>query len=281
MFEKQDMPGKKLKKIFKRAKKEGWAVGQFNFSDLKTLEAIIRAAQKMRAPVILGTSEGESRSIGITRAAALVRTYQKETRLPIFLNLDHGKSVGYIRKAIDVGYDAVQFDGSELPLEKNIRETKRVIEYARKFGVFVEGGVGVIGGALTDPRDALKFIRETKVDSLAVAVGTIHGIRNSGINPNLDLERLKEIKKRVGVLPLVLHGGSGTPQNDLRRAIKLGVVKININTELRMAYLNGLKAVLKRKPKKEPLYKYMPQLVELVQKVVEGKIKLFGSINKA
>ncbi len=271
---------KSLKYYFKKAGKQGWAVGQFNFSNLRILKAIVLAAQENKSPVIVGTSEGESRSIGLKQAVALIKSFRRETQLPIFLNLDHGKTFGYIKKAIDAGYDAVHFDGSRLPLARNIRETKKVVKYAKKSGVFVEGEVGMIGGALTCTEEAQEFIKKTGVDSLAVAVGNLHGIRSSGINPNLNLKRLKEIKKKAGSLPLVLHGGSGTPQNDIKKAIKLGIAKVNINTELRLAYLKALKKALKRKSKKITLYKYMPRVIEAVQKVVEDKIKLFGSLNK-
>lgn len=269
-----------LKKYCQKAEREGWAIGQFNFSNLKTLEAIVRAAQKMRSPIIVGTSEGESKSLGLTRAVSLVKSFQAETRLPIFLNLDHGKSFAYVKKAIDAGYRAVHFDGSELSLSQNIRQTKQVVKYAKKFNVFVEGEVGVIGGILTEPNAALKYVRETGVNSLAVSIGNLHGIRASGINPHLNLKRLKEIKSKIGNLPLVLHGGSGTPEKDIKTALKLGITKVNINTELRIAYTQTLRKTLKQKSKEITPYKYMPQVVEAVQKVVEHKIKLFNSQNK-
>ena len=286
---------KTLKYYLKKAQKEKWAIGQFNFSNSKILKAIIRAAKEKKAPIIVGTSEGESKSIGLRQAVALVKSYKKETKLPIFLNLDHGKSFGYIKKVIEAGYDAVHFDGSKLSLKENIRKTREVVKYAKKFGVFVEGEVGIISTDvsklykekfeikekdLTNPADAEKFIQETKVDSLAVSIGTFHGIEVTGLNPRIRLERLKEIKNRVGDTPLVLHGGSGTPEADIKKAIKLGIVKIIINTELRVAYTNTLKKVLKKKPKEIASYKYMPEIVKAVQKVVEEKIKLFGSINK-
>ena len=276
-----------LRYYLKKAEKEKWAMGQFNFSNLKILEAIIRAAVKLKSPIILGTSEGESKAIGLKKAVVLIEAYKKETKLPIFLNLDHGKSFGYIKKAVDAGYEAVHFDGSGLPLKENIKETKKIVKYAEKFGVLVvEGEVGVIGNVSkvkeisTDPQAAFKFVKETKVDSLAVAVGNLHGIRRSGINPNLNLEKLKEIKKKTGIIPLVLHGGSGTLKKDIKEAIKLGIVKINVNTELRMAYTNALKKSLKKSPKEITPYKYISEAGAAVQKVVEEKIKIFGSSNK-
>ncbi len=286
---------KVLKYYLKKAQKEKWAIGHFNFSNLETLRAIIQAAEKLKSPLILGTSEGESKFIGLKQAVALVDSYKKEKGLPVFLNLDHGRSFHYIKKAIDAGYKAVHFDGSKLSLEENIRQTKKVIKYAKKLGVLVEGEVGAIGTDasriykkkfeireknLTDPADAEKFIKETKTDSLAISIGTFHGIEVRGLNPRLRLERLKEIKKMTGDTFLVLHGGSGTPKKDMEKAIKLGIDKININTELRITYTNALKKNLKKNPKETTPYKYMPEVIEAVQKVVEEKIKLFGSANK-
>jgi len=280
------MPAKILN-LFKKAQRGRWAIGQFNFSNLETLKAIVQAAEKLKSPTIVGTSEGESKFVGLEQAAALVKSYREKTKLPIILNLDHGRSFDYIKKAIDAGYDAVHFDGSGLSLEKNIQETKKVVNYARKHGVLVEGEAGVIGdvgkqkGVLTEPKDALRFVKETKVDSLAVAIGNLHGIEASGINPKLNLKRLREIKEKIGNIPLVLHGGSGTPEADIKKAIKSGIVKININTELRMAYTNTLKKSFQEKPTEIVSYKYMPLVVEAVQKIVEEKIRLFGSQNKA
>lgn len=276
----------------KKAERENWAVGHFNISNLETLRAIILAAQKLKSPVIIGTSEGESKFIGLDQAVALVRSFRKETGLPVFLNLDHGHSLDYIKKAVEAGYDAVHFDGSKLPLSENIKMAKKVVAYARKKKVLVEGEVGFIKGSstvlekepeikeedLTDPKEAEIFLRETKVDSLAVNVGTFHGIRASGINPKINLGRLKEIKERVKGVPLVLHGGSGTPSRDIKYSLKLGISSIHINTELRLAYTNSLKKAVSGK--EIVPYKYMPEVISNIQKVVEGKIKLFGSINK-
>ena len=267
---------KNLKYYFKKAKKEKWVIGQFNFSNLEQLQAILLAAQNKKSPVIVGTSEGESQFIGLKQAVALVGSFREETKLPIFLNLDHGKSLSYTKRAVDLGYQAVHFDGSELPLNKNIKITKQVIEYARQKGVIVEGEVGVIGKDLTSPNEVKKFIKEVKIDSLTINVGTSHGISSS----NIDIKRLKEISDIVGPMPLVLHGGSGTSEKDIRTAIKLGIVKININAETRMTYTNTLKKVLKDNPEENTSYKYMPTVIKAVQKMVEEKMKLFGSIDK-
>jgi len=248
----------------------------------------------LNSPIILGTSEGESRFLGLKQAVALKNSFQKETGLPIFLNLDHGKSFEYLKKAIDCGYDMVHFDGSKLPLKENIAKTKEVVNYANSSRVLVEGEVGVIGSEaskvyeekfvlkpedLTKPEEALQYVKETGVDCLAVSIGNFHGIDVTG-NPKLDLARLKEIKKIIKDAFLVLHGGSGISERDIKGAIKNGIVKININTELRVAYTKTLKESLESQPKETTPYKYLPQAIKAVQKVVEEKIKLFGSKNK-
>ena len=283
----------KLQDYFKKAQKEKWAIGQFNFSNLETLKAAVLSAKEMQAPIILGTSEGESKFFGLKEAVAIVRAL-RDIWPPIFLNLDHGKSFDYIKEAIEAGYDGVHFDGSKLPLSENIKIAKEIVEYAHKKEVFVEGEVGFIGGAskvleeapiikkedLTDPQEAQQFIQETKVDSLAINVGTFHGVEISGENPHLNFQRLKEIKEKVGDKFLVLHGGSGVPEEDIKKAIEMGITKVNINTELRLAYNTTLKKALKESPEEIRPYKIMPQVITAVQKVVVGKVRLFGSENK-
>lgn len=284
-----------LKDYFQKAQKDKWAIGQFNISNLETLKAIIQAAQNLQSPVIIGTSEGESGFLGLRQAVALVKSFKEETGFPVFLNLDHGKTLDYIKEAIDSGYEAVHFDGSRLSLKENIEITKEVAAYGHNKGVWVEGEVGMIKGSseihkekiavkkedLTDPDEALEFVKETGVDSLAINIGLFHGVDVFGKKPAVNFERLKEIKEKVGErASLVLHGGSGVSEKDIKAAIELGIKKININTELRLAFTNSLKNVLKEKQEETTPYRYMPDVIEAVKKVVEEKIKLFGSANK-
>lgn len=278
-----------LRYYLKKAKKEKWAIGQFNFSTIEQLRGILAAAQKTKSPVILGTSEGESKFLGLKEILALVEISKIKYRTPVFLNLDHGKDLAWIKKAIDYGYSAVHFDGSELPLEKNMKYAKKVVEYAHKKGVFVEGELGCIKGEskthgkkakiekkdLTLLKQVERFVRETKVDSLAIAIGNIHGVYTG--MPKLDLERLKEINSRTTAF-LVLHGGSGISKTEIKKAIKFGIVKVNINTELRVAWKKALKSILGTQEIKP--YKVLPQVQEAVQKKVEEKLNLFGSKNK-
>ena len=290
------MKSKNIKYYLKKAQKEGFAIGQFNFSDFTQMKGIINKGAELRSPVILGTSEGESGFFGLEEAVALRNVLRKKTGLPIFLNLDHGKTFEYLKKAIDAGYDMVHFDGSKLPLEENIKLTKQVIKYARRKGVTVEGEIGMIGNDssrlysekfeikeenLTSPAEAKQYIDKTGVDLLAVSIGNFHGIEISGIDPNLRLDLLKEIKTKTEGTALVLHGGSGTPEDDIKGAIKIGIQKININTEVRLAFSGNVRRFLDNNPEEIVPYKFLADALKSVENVVGRKIELFGSANRA
>jgi fructose-bisphosphate aldolase class II len=287
---------KNAKFYLEKALKEKFSIGQFNFSDFTQMKAVLAAAQKTKSPVILGTSEGESKFFGLEEAVVLRDVLRERTGMPIFLNLDHGKTFEYLKLAIDAGYDMVHFDGSKLPLEENIKITKEIVKYAKKKGVTVEGEVGRIGTDssklysdkfvineedLTKPEEAKRFVDETKVDLLAVSIGNFHGIEISGIDPNLRLDILKEIEEKVPGVGLVLHGGSGTPEDDVKGAIQLGVVKININTELRLAFSGNLRRFLDNNPEEIVPYKFLVDAENSCEKLVTKKITLFGSSDKA
>lgn len=287
---------KNLKDYFKKAEEEQFAIPQFNFSDYNQLQSIVAVAARLKSPVILGTSEGESKFFGMEEAVALRDILRKKTGASIFLNLDHGKSLDYIKLAIKAGYDMVQFDGSKLSFEENVKTAREVVK-AAKAGfkhIFVEGEIGIIGTDasklyqesfqikeedLTKPEDAVKFAKETKVDALAISVGTFHGMDMNEASPHIRLDRLEEISKAVKI-PLVLHGGSGTPEEDLKKAIQLGIAKININTESRLAFTSALRKALENQEEITP-YRYLPKAKEAMEKVVEEKIRLFGSEGKA
>lgn len=286
---------KNLKYYLNKAQKEKWAIGQFNFSISSQLKGIIAAAKNLKSPIILGTSEGESNFFGLEEAVALRDAYKKKYKMPIFLNLDHGKSFEYLKKAVDAGYDMVHFDGSKLSFEENIKITKQVVKYAGKKGILTEGEFGIIATdsskvyqekfeikeeLLTNPAESVKYIDKSKIDLLAVSIGNFHGIEASGRNPGLLLNRLAEIKKTAKNVFLVLHGGSGTPEEDIKKAIELGIIKININTEIRLAFASVLKKSLQENPDEITPYKYLQNPVEAVQKIIEEKILLFGSNNK-
>lgn len=281
----------KLRDYFEKAQKEKWAIGQFNFSTIEQLRAVFEAARNLKSPLILGTSEGESGFLGIKEIIALVEISKMKYNVSVFLNLDHGKNLDWIKTAINYGYDAVHFDGSGLSLEENIKQTKKIVDYAHKKGVLVEGELGCIKGEskfnigkikieekdLTLPSQVEKFVKETRVDSLAVAIGNIHGIYSEAVK-KLDINRLKEIKKNTGAF-LVLHGGSGIPGEEVKKAISSGIVKINFNTELRLVWKSSLEKYLKETDESKP-YKILSLVQNDIQKKVEEKIILLGLKNK-
>lgn len=289
-----------MKDILKKAQLGRYAIGSFNFSTAEVLKAIVAAAKELNAPIIVSTSEGEAKFFGMREAAALVDAWRIAAKLPIILNLDHGKSFEVIKKAVAAGYNAIHFDGSELTYEQNIAQTKAMVDYIRAVEktfdrqIIVEGELGYLRGSskvhqetlkleaedLTSPEQVNDFVQHTGLDSLAIAIGNAHGIFTKG-EEKLDLERLTEINEAVqDSVFLVLHGGSGIPDEDIKEAIKLGIVKININTELRVAYKEALDIELKEKPSETTPYKILEPSFEAVKKVVKEKIKLFDSKNK-
>lgn len=273
-----------LKDFFKEAKKENWALGQFNFSTLEQLQGIAVAGKSFDVPVICGTSQGEADFFGIREVACVARIIKEEYKVDLFLNLDHGKSFDVVKKAIDAGYDMVHFDGSDMPLEQNIEITKKVVAYARRRGVLVEGEVSKIGGSsvvssrkaeditLTSLDKIVRFTKETGVDCIALDVGNVHGVYLE--TPRLYLERIDELLKRVSVF-VVLHGGSGIEEKKIKEAISRGIVKININTEIRDAWQKSLKKFLAENPEEIVPYKILPNVRESVCEKVEEKIKIF------
>lgn len=284
---------KTLREYVDEFAKEKKAIGHFNFSNLEGFWAIVRAAQNLNLPVILGTSEGERDAIGVNQAVALVKSVRNESGLPIFLNADHHYSVEAVKSAIDAGYDSVIFDGAKLTLEENISKTKECVEYARTCGrdVLVEAELGYIGQGsnilnsipegvsldnLTKPEDAKKLIEESGANMLAPAVGNIHGMFKGGVDPRLNIERIKEIKDFVGV-PIVLHGGSGNDE-DFEEAIKAGMAIVHVNTELRATYTKALKLSLQENPEETTPYKYGKEASFAMQKVVEEKMKKFARL---
>jgi len=283
-------------KILKAAQVGGYAVGQFNVSNLEQIRAVCEVAAALKSPVIWGTSEGERKFMGLRQVSAAAKAWREETGLPIILNADHSKSFEAAKAAADAGYTGIHFDGSELPYKENLKITKQVVEYVKSKNpeAIVEGELGrVLGGSkvhteaielkesdFTDPDLAARFAKETGIDSLAISYGNVHGVFDKGLEgaEKLDIGRLKAIRQKTGVL-LVLHGGSGIAGEEIRESIKNGISKVNINTELRVAYVNTLRQVLNQGEETTP-YKIWPPAIEAVKKVVEEKIKLFGSEGK-
>src|SRR3989344_2750529 len=249
---------KNLKEYIAEAREKGVAIGHFNISNIEGFHAVFNAAKSLNVPVIIGVSEGERDFVGVHETVALVKAIRAENNdYPVFLNADHTYSLGRVKEAIDVGFDAVIFDGAKLPIDENIQITKQCVEYAREknLEVLVEGELGYIGQSskllseipkgveLTSVEDAKKFVGETGVDLFAPAVGNIHGMLKDMPEPRLNIERIKEITEATNV-PLVLHGASGNTKEDIQAAIKAGIVIVHINTEVRVAYRDALRKSL-------------------------------------
>ena len=287
---------KNLKEYISEASDKGVAIGHFNISNLEALWGIFNAARKLSVPVIIGVSEGERDFIGAGQVVALVKSLREQYNYPIFINADHTYSFDRVKEAIDLGYDAVIFDGTELSLEENLKTTKQCVEYARKQNreIIVEAEMGFIGKSskildgipegvkiteefLTKAEEAKDFVEKTGVDLIAPAVGNIHGMLKGGKDPALNIERIKEIRKFAGI-PLVLHGGSGNSAQDFIDAISAGVSIVHINTEIRVAYRKGLQMSLKENPDEIAPYKYLKGAVMAVEKVAEEKLRIFNKI---
>ena len=284
---------KPLREYINEARIQGRAVGHFNISNLEAFHGIVSAATKLNLPVIIGVSEGEEAFVGRDEVFALVSAMKEEGK-SVFLNADHHYTFESVKACIDKGFDSVIVDGAALSFEENVALAKKCVEYARDCGrdVVVEGELGYIGqsskmldgvpegvllDSLTTPEDAKRFVDETGVDMLAPAVGNIHGMFKGGVDPRLNIERIKEISDAVGI-PLVLHGGSGN-EADFAEAIKAGMAVVHINTEIRVAYKEALEESLKSHPEEVAPYKILKPTVEAVEEKVTEKLKLFNNVD--
>lgn len=289
---------KTLREVLRTADERRVAVGHFNFSELVVLKAVTEAARELGVPVVVGVSESEREFLGVPQAAALVRSLRDQGGLEIFLNADHTHSVAKAEEAARAGFDMIVFDASEKPLEENIAETRRGVEAAKSVRpeILVEGEVGYVGSGseihekrpdhirLTEPEEGAQFVAETKVDLLSPSVGTTHGMIPSMIrgtdHKRLDVPRIAAIKKAVG-LPLTLHGGSGTADEDFRQAIRAGIGMIHINTELRVAWREGLEEALRTDASSVAPYKVLPGVVDRVKSVLMGRLRLFNGLESS
>jgi len=286
---------KTLRDYIRDARNDRKAVGHFNISNLEGLHAIFEAGRELDLPIIIGTSEGERKFVGVHEAVALVKTLREKYDYPIFLNADHTYSFEGVIEAIDAGYDAVIFDGVKLPHEENIAVTKRCVEYARKSGrdVLVEAELGNIGQSskildevpegvatdmfMTSVEEAENFVKETGVDLLAPAVGNMHGMLKGKANPKIDTDRIKDIAEATNI-PLVLHGGSGISDDDFVASIKAGISLVHINTEIRIAYKEALQDFLSENPEEIAPYKILAPAQEAIKQKVIERLKLFNDI---
>ena len=290
---------KTLRTVLQDAQARGDAVGHFNISDLVLLKAVLAGARELDVPVVVGLSEGEREFVGTRTIGALVRSLREEFDFPIFLNADHTHSLAKGIEAAKAGFDAIVFDLSALPFEENVRQTKQAVEALKAIhpSMMVEGEIGDIGTGseihdaapdlakgLSSPEEAKQFVESTGVDILAPAVGNMHGMLRSMVRgetkKRLDIERIASIKRATGVF-LTLHGGSGTDDDDLRKAIAAGIDIVHINTELRVAWRKGLEEGLAKMPEEVVPYKILPPAVEAVKQVVLSRLRLFNGKRRA
>lgn len=279
------------KAILDVANEHSFAVPAFNISDWAMFRGIVEISEETNAPLIVGIHPDEVRHIGREMIAGIIERSHNSS-VPIAIHWDHGATYEQILQAIQYGFTSVMIDGSLKPFEENIAITRKVTGSAHVLGVSVEGELGTIGGndtyaeggaaeiIYTDPDDAVTFVEQTGVDSLAVAIGTFHGLYPAHLKPELKLDLLKEIKSRVRI-PLVLHGGSGNPDDEIREAARIGINKINISTDIKVAYHNKMREVLGNDPKVREPNAIQPACIEAMKVVAAQKIELFGAAGKA
>lgn len=284
-----------VREWLEKAKKEKFAMGAFNVGNLETFKAIVQAGSNKKSPIIIETSPGETDWLGKDNIVDLAKNYSQDFKIPILVNLDHAQTLAECILAIEAGFDLIHFDGSKLPLEENIKIAKEVVELAHQKGIIVEGEMDHIQGSseihqgsaeseiknipMTDPEKAFQFVKETGIDILAVFFGNVHGVFSEG-GENLDLEVLKKLAEKLPNTYFSLHGGSGIPEEQVKESIKYGIVKVNINTEIRQAFKKEMIKVLANNPDEIAMYKIEKPVVESIQKVVEIKIETFGSGGK-
>ncbi len=276
--------------LLKEAQRGKYAVGAFNCNNMEIVQAIVAAAEAEKSPVIIQASQGAIKYAGIEYISGLTRIAAEKAQVPVALHLDHGTSFAQVMQCVRNGFSSVMIDGSKHLLEDNIALTNKVIEAVRPLGVSVEAELGKIGGTeddisvserdafFTDPAEAEYFVKSTGVDALAIAIGTAHG-QYKGV-PKLDFDRLKEIRKRVDA-PLVLHGSSGVPDDAIREAVALGICKVNIDTNIREAFVLASRQVLDANPKEIDPRKVLGPAREAATEIIREKIRVFGSNGKA
>jgi len=284
--------------LMQRSRRQKFAVGAFNIDNQETLIAVSKAAQKLQSPVLVEVSQGEVEAMGIENIRDLVDNYRDEYGVEMYINLDHSPTVDACKRAIDAGYEFIHIDISQAnhdaPLDEIIAKTKEVVEYAKFTGALVEAEERYFMGSSnlhkeaidyeevkkynTTPKEAASFATQTGIDTLAVQIGNLHGLYP--VPKKLDLELLQEIRDVIDC-QISLHGGSGTPLHYFEDAAKIGVSKININSDMRYAFRKTLERVLAENPDEYAIVKLMPQVYDAVQAVVEDKIHAFGSAKRA
>jgi fructose-bisphosphate aldolase class II len=279
------------KAILDVAHEHSFAVPAFNISDWAMFQGIVEISEETDAPLLVGIHPDEVRHIGREMITGIIERSHRSS-VPIAIHWDHGATYEQILQAIQFGFTSVMIDGSLKPFDENVAITRKVTDTAHALGLSVEGELGTIGAndsyaeggsaeiIYTDPDDAVTFVEQTGVDSLAVAIGTFHGFFPAHLKPELKLDLLKEIKSRVQI-PLVLHGGSNNPDDEIREAARIGINKINISTDIKVAYHSKMREVLGDDPKVREPNAIQPACVEAMKVVAAQKIELFGAAGKA
>lgn len=276
------------KDILKKAQEGKYAVGAFNVENMEMVMAVISAAEEMNSPVIMQTTPSTVKYAGLDYFLANVKVAASRAKVPVVMHLDHGSSFELASEAFRAGYTSIMIDGSHSSFEDNIKISKAVVDMCKSSGIAVEAELGKVGGkeddldggdgGFTDPKEAKLFVEKTGVDSLAVAIGTAHGLYKG--EPKLDLDRLSQIKEVVSI-PLVLHGGSGIPDSKVQESIKRGICKVNYATELRIAFTKGVTKYLEENKDTIDPKKYNKSGMEEVKQFVKEKIKVCGCENRA
>lgn len=272
-----------LNEVLSRAKQEGYGVGLFNTVDLEMAKGVLAAAEKLRSPVIIGTAEVLLPAASLQDLADILIPLAKRSTVPVVVHFDHGLTPSLVEEAIRLGFSSVMYDCSMMPYQENMRAVREMTAYAHAHGVTVEAELGHVGNAdaepqqmlYTDPEQAAEFQAQTKVDALAVAVGTLHGAYR--VAPQLQFSLIRELAKCVNA-PLVLHGGSGLSSDDFRRAIQEGIAKINIFTDINQAQARAAAEAYRPGVGMTDL---MPAMRDAVQSAAEEKMRIFGSVGKA
>ena len=283
------MPLVKTKELLLKAQEGHYAVGAFNVENMEMVQAVVAAAEELNAPVIMQTTPSTLKYADADYFYANVKTAAQKAKVPVVMHLDHGNSFDLAMKAYRAGYTSIMIDGSHELFDENIRLTKSVVDACHAAGVPVEAELGKVGGKEDDleggegnpytvPSEAVEFVNATGVDSLAVAIGTAHGVYK-GI-PKLDVERLSEIREVVSI-PLVLHGTSGVPDEAVKDCVSRGICKVNYATDLRIAFTKGVKEYMEKNPDAFDPKKYNSAGREEVKQYVMSKIKVCGSVDKA
>lgn len=311
------MPLVTSKEMFKKAYEGKYAIGAFNVDNMDIMKAVLRAAEDTKSPVIIAISSGSLKFIGKNYIRGLLDSAMKEISVPVVLHLDHGKSVELCKECVDLGFTSVMIDASSYDFETNIKMTKEVVDYAHARGVVVESELGAIAGIeddvnvddkyghFTHPSDVIEFVKRTNIDSLAIAIGTAHGAYKfkPGQKPQLRFDILEEIEEKLSGFPLVLHGASsvpkkyldilnkeggnmpeaiGIPEDMLNEASKHAICKINVGTDIRVAFIGGLRRSLNEHPEKFDCRTFFEPALEQVYDLVKDKIiNVFGSNDKA